>query len=131
MSEPLDPAREGDSLSTADLAGAVEGRPTETRAFADDGERDGAPAPMFPPQEADDLHADWDAIQAAFVDEPRQAVERADELVARTMKRLAESFAAERAKLEGQWDRGDDVSTEDLRQALRRYRAFFGRLLEA
>jgi hypothetical protein len=45
------------------------------------------------------------------------------------MKRLAETFAKERAGLESQWDRGEDVSTEDLRVALQRYRAFFGRLL--
>jgi hypothetical protein len=64
-----------------------------------------------------------------FVDEPRQAVEKADALVAGAMKRLAEVFAAERERLEKQWDRGDSVSTEELRLALRRYRAFFGRLL--
>jgi hypothetical protein len=63
------------------------------------------------------------------VDEPRRAVERADELVAQVIKRLAESFAQERSKLEGQWGRGDNVSTEDLRVALQRYRAFFDRLL--
>jgi len=62
------------------------------------------------------------------VDEPCRAVEHADSLVAGAMKRLAE-FADQRAKLEGQWDRGDSVSTEDLRLALRRYRSFFGRLL--
>jgi hypothetical protein len=56
-------------------------------------------------------------------------VEQADELVASAMKRLAEVFASERSALEGQWDRGDDVSTEDLRIALQRYRAFFDRLL--
>jgi hypothetical protein len=56
-------------------------------------------------------------------------VEQADSLVAGTMKRLAEMFANERANLEGRWDRGDNVSTEDLRLALRRYRSFFGRLL--
>jgi hypothetical protein len=56
-------------------------------------------------------------------------VEEADSLVASTMKRLAEVFAQERSKLEGQWDRGDDVSTEDLRLALQRYRSFFQRLL--
>jgi hypothetical protein len=85
--------------------------------------------PLFSPEEAKELRARWDAIQGAFVDEPRQAVEQADSLVAGAMKRLAEMFADERAKLEGQWDRGDDVSTEDLRLALRRYRSFFGRLL--
>jgi hypothetical protein len=85
--------------------------------------------PLFSPEEAKDCRARWDAIQVGFVDEPRQAVQQADSLVAGAMKRLAEMFAAERAKLEGQWERGDDVSTEDLRLALRRYRSFFGRLL--
>jgi hypothetical protein len=65
------------------------------------------------------------------VDEPRKAVEEADKLVASVMKRLAEGFANERSKLEKQWDRGDNVSTEDLRVALQRYRSFFDRLLSA
>ena len=86
-------------------------------------------AALFPANEARDFRSKWDAVQVAFVDEPRQAVERADSLVAEAMKRLAEMFAAERQRLEGQWDRGDSVSTEELRQALRRYRSFFGRLL--
>ena len=86
-------------------------------------------APLFPSGEATEMHSRWDAIQVGFVDEPRRAVEQADALVAGAMKRLAESFAEERARLEGQWDRGDSVSTEDLRLALRRYRSFFGRVL--
>src|SRR5215213_4421322 len=73
----------------------------------------------------------WETIQTGFVDEPRQTVEQADELVAHVMKRLAEGFASERERLEGQWGRGEDVSTEDLRIALQRYRAFFQRLLSA
>lgn len=84
---------------------------------------------LFSPDETKNLRGQWDSIQVGFVDEPRQAVERADALVAGAMKRLAEIFADERARLEGQWDRGDSVSTEDLRVALQRYRAFFGRLL--
>lgn len=89
----------------------------------------GAGSPLFPTAEAEDLHRRWEAIQASFVDEPRRAVEEADALVAGAMKRLAETFAQERSRLEEQWDRGGDVSTEDLRIALQRYRAFFGRLL--
>jgi hypothetical protein len=85
--------------------------------------------PLFSQEEAGTLRARWDAIQVGFVDEPRRAVEEADSLVAAAMKRLAEQFAEERSKLEGQWDSGGDVSTEDLRVALRRYRSFFGRLL--
>lgn len=85
--------------------------------------------PLFPPEDAEDLRGRWEAIQASFVDEPRRAVEDADALVAGAMKRLAETFARERSGLEEQWDRGGDVSTEDLRIALKRYRAFFGRLL--
>jgi hypothetical protein len=91
--------------------------------------KDEQAGPLFLPEEATKFRARWDAIQGAFVDEPRRAVEQADSLVAEAVKRLAEIFADERAKLDGQWDRGDSVSTEDLRLALRRYRAFFGRLL--
>jgi hypothetical protein len=85
--------------------------------------------PLFPSEEAATLRSKWDAIQVGFVDEPRRSVQEADGLVAATMKRLAEQFATERSNLESQWDRGSDVSTEDLRIALRRYRSFFGRLL--
>lgn len=90
---------------------------------------DGGPATLFASDEAEDLRRRWTDVQTAFVDEPRQAVERADELVATVIKRLATIFADERANLERQWDRGGDVSTEDLRVSLRRYRGFFDRLL--
>lgn len=85
--------------------------------------------PLFPENEATTFRNRWTEIQTAFVDEPRRAVEQADGLVAEVIKRLADSFAQERSKLEGQWGRGDDVSTEDLRVALQRYRGFFDRLL--
>ncbi len=85
-------------------------------------------APLFPNNELSDLRSRWNTVQTAFVDEPRRAVEQADGLVASAMKRL-EVFADERSKLEKQWDRGDNVSTEDLRVALQRYRSFFQRLL--
>jgi hypothetical protein len=86
-------------------------------------------APLFPSSELEELRNRWSGVQTAFVDEPRRAVEQADGLVASAMKRLAEVFAEERSKLEQQWDRGDNVSTEDLRIALQRYRSFFHRLL--
>jgi hypothetical protein len=63
------------------------------------------------------------------VDAPRQAVERADNLVGETIERLEQSFASERGSLEKQWERGENVSTEELRQALQKYRSFFYRLL--
>jgi hypothetical protein len=88
-----------------------------------------ANAPLFPNNELESLRMRWKEIQTAFVDEPRKAVEQADGLVASAMKRLAEVFAQERSGLEKQWDRGDNVSTEDLRVALQRYRSFFDRLL--
>jgi len=84
-------------------------------------------APLLP--DSDDFQTRWEAIQVRFVDEPRGAVEDADALVANVMQRLAEGFAQERERLEGQWGRGEDISTEDLRVALQRYRSFFQRLL--
>ena len=85
--------------------------------------------PLFPDDELHNFRARWDQVQTSFVDEPRQAVEQADSLVASVVKRIAEQFANERANLESQWAKGDNVNTEDLRQALRRYRSFFDRLL--
>ena len=84
---------------------------------------------LFAGEETSGYRTRWDAIQTGFVDEPRKAVEEADALVAQVIKRLTEVFADERTTLEHQWDRGEQVSTEDLRQALRRYRSFFERLL--
>jgi len=90
-----------------------------------------AAAPLFSNADMGDLRSRWNDVQATFVDEPRSSVEQADKLVATVMQRLAEGFANERASLEKQWEKGDNVSTEDLRLALQRYRAFFGRLLNA
>jgi len=88
------------------------------------------PMPLFSESEMEDFRSQWSKIQTAFVDEPRRTVEGADKLVAAVMQRLAEGFANERSGLEKQWDRGDNVSTEDLRIALQRYRSFFDRLLK-
>jgi hypothetical protein len=79
--------------------------------------------------DAEAFRARWTDVQHGFVDAPRQAVAQADGLVAELMQHLAKTFADERGRLEGQWDQGDDVSTEDLRTAFQRYRLFFERLL--
>jgi hypothetical protein len=92
---------------------------------------DMTPTPLFSDSDVSDLRSRWSNVQTGFVDEPRRAVEEADKLVATVMQRLAEGFANERATLEKAWDRGDNISTEDLRVALRRYRSFFDRLLHA
>src|SRR5207244_2999336 len=86
-------------------------------------------APLFHEPQAQEFRSQWATIQTGFVDNPREAVQQADNLVAQTIKRLAEIFAQERDQLEQQWSRGDNVSTEDLRIAMQRYRSFFDRLL--
>lgn len=127
-----------ENITTADLARGKrpepegkEGKGPQAVAVQPGGEQitrsDGTP--LFPNNELNDLRTRWKEIQTAFVDEPRKAVEEADGLVASAMKRLAEMFSEERSRLEQQWDRGDNVSTEDLRVALQRYRSFFDRLL--
>ena len=73
----------------------------------------------------------WHGLQSRFVDEPRDTVSEADSLVAELLRELAQTFDEARSKLEGQWSSGEDVSTEDLRLTLQRYRSFFERLLEA
>ena len=86
--------------------------------------------PLFSESEMGEFRSQWIKIQTCFVDEPRGTVKDADKLVAAVMQRLAEGFSNERSGLEKQWDRGDNVSTEDLRIALQRYRSFFDRLLK-
>jgi hypothetical protein len=86
-------------------------------------------SPLFSGEAERELRTQWYDIQTGFVDEPRRSVEHADELVARVMQQLAQSFSDQRSGLERQWEQSDQVSTEDLRLALRRYRSFFERLL--
>ena len=86
-------------------------------------------AALFEQAVLSEFNTRWTDIQTGFVDEPRRAVQQADALVQDVIKRIADSFGNERSQLEQQWDRGDQVSTEDLRVALRRYRSFFSRLL--
>jgi hypothetical protein len=145
MSVPLKKSNLEEELTTADLAQSkrpavpAEMRPRPVPAEAAGAEHPetssvssqavGDATPLIPNSELDDLRGKWNTVQTAFVDEPRRAVEQADGLVAAAMKRLAEVFAEERGRLEKQWDRGDNVSTEDLRVALQRYRSFFHRLL--
>jgi hypothetical protein len=87
--------------------------------------------PLLPSEDLGGFRTRWEEIQVRFVDEPRGAVQQADALVEELARRLTDSFARERGELESRWDRGDEVSTEDLRVALQRYRSFFDRLLAA
>jgi hypothetical protein len=88
-----------------------------------------ASEPLLPAELTAAFQRRWEEVQTRFVDEPRGAVEDADSLVANLMQQLADGFAQERERLEAQWGRGEDISTEDLRVALQRYRSFFHRLL--
>jgi hypothetical protein len=124
------------NLTTADIAASAEDRedlgtdgpsPDGTDA-SDASEKDASEkqglAPLFTEQAAGEFRSRWNVIQQGFVDDPQNAVRQGDELVAQVIKSLAETFAAQRATLEG-----DGGSTEHLRLALRRYRSFFERLL--
>jgi hypothetical protein len=122
MERVLEQQRE-EHISTADLANTGQVQKTG------DVQAENGMGPLLPQDFVQELRSRWDVIQTGFVDEPRVAVQQADELVAQAIKRLAENFASARNQLEQQWDRGDNVSTEDLRVALRKYRTFFHRLL--
>jgi hypothetical protein len=128
----------GERLSTADFA-APKRQPqanteqmvatSDTQAVERRPEDRAERSPLFPGSQAEEFRQRWTNIQSGFVDEPRRSVEQADTLVAGVMQRLAQVFSDERSRLEQQWDRGDETDTEELRQALQRYRSFFDRLL--
>jgi hypothetical protein len=80
-------------------------------------------------EESEHLRTRWNEIQGKFVDEPRAAVQQADALVSEVVEKIIQMFASEHISLEGQWNQGIDVSTEDLRKALQHYRSFFNRLV--
>jgi len=122
--------RKPGGVTTTDMAAAMAGRQeSDAKATQRQGELDGRPAPLFGGNESETFRSRWSEIQTGFVDEPRRAVENADGLVAEVVQRLVQTFSDERNRLEKQWGQGDDVSTEDLRIALQRYRSFFERLL--
>lgn len=123
------PSSDGPSVDTGNARPGPDATPT--RAEGRQAPDDAQPIPLLSADVAGAFLARWDALQATFVDEPRRVVEQADSLVAEVMRQLAETFAQERASLERQWARGGNVSTEDLRIALQRYRSFFQRLLSA
>jgi hypothetical protein len=85
--------------------------------------------PLLSNLQIEELRAKWNSIQTNFVDQPHKAVEDADNLVASAIKQIEEVFAAQRSNLEKKWQGGDDLSTEDLRVSLQRYRDFFDHLL--
>lgn len=89
-----------------------------------------ADEPLFAEGTLSGLRSRWDDVQAAFVDDPKECVQRADALVAQVIEELTTGFSRARSRLEARWARGEDASTEDLRVALKRYREFFQRLLE-
>ena len=123
---------QSEQLTTADIANTATGRDRQEfdrPANPQPGAADQYSGPLLSRDFSEDMRSRWETIQTGFVDDPQTSVKEADELVAMAIKKLAESFADERAKLEQEWSRGNDVSTENLRQALRRYRAFFHRLL--
>jgi hypothetical protein len=113
---------ERDEAQRADAPTQTNGSSTESQAPSDE-------SPLLAADEAEDYRWRWDAIQTRFVDAPRDAVADADALVAELMRHLAEVFSRERADLEASWESGQDVSTEDLRVSMQRYRSFFNRLL--
>jgi hypothetical protein len=102
---------------------------TEASATSPAASDDAGRTPLFTDDRSSQFRSRWTDVQAGFVDEPRSAVEQADGLVAEVMQQLASTFAEERTRLDAEWERQGDVSTEELRQALRRYRSFFDRLL--
>ena len=84
---------------------------------------------VLEPQAAEGLRNRWNEVQAGFVDEPRQAVTNADQLVGEVLDEVSRVFRDQRSTLERDWSEHDEPGTEDLRQALQRYREFFDRLL--
>lgn len=119
------PTERGETMSAPRPAAATPTTDTTQTAQSASGED----AQLLPGDVLQEFRVSWERIQTGFVDQPRESVQRAHDLVDELVDRLSQSFARQRDGLEGTWSRGADVSTEDLRVALQRYRSFFDRLL--
>jgi hypothetical protein len=128
IADDVDPDLDRPGDGNGQASGPLTTTDTDTGAAATSG-AGAANQPLLASSAAEGFRARWTDVQTGFVDEPRHAVESADRPVAELMRHLAKTFADERNGLERQWDRGDDVSTDDLRTAFQRYRSFFERLL--
>ncbi|MEU9146042.1 hypothetical protein [Streptomyces sp. NPDC048349] len=126
--EDRDQMRQEADLTDAEESAYGEGAATGTTASVPEGGSQEEEA-LLPQQEAEEYQKTWGEIQARFVDDPQGAVRDADGLVAEVMQTLAGTFSAHKKDLEGQWQQGEEVATEDLRLALQKYRSFFSRLL--
>jgi hypothetical protein len=129
---------DSEDQTNRDVVDTIE-EPTETeqRVRVEEGPAEKKPATsmdeeleaLFEEEEAEKFRTQWLNIQSKFVDNPRESVREANELVANVLKSVTMSFHDRRTSLEKQWNNGDHISTEDLRLALKRYRSFFDRLL--
>ncbi|MGC5012959.1 hypothetical protein ACLQ2R_19525 [Streptosporangium sp. DT93] len=80
-------------------------------------------------QDSDGIRRRWQVVQASFVDDPREAVERADSLLDEVTNSFRSALEARTAELQGRWKNNEKNDTEDLRTALRDYRATLEQLL--
>jgi hypothetical protein len=128
-----DEATSNEEIQSEDMATTPQ--PSAPVSMSDRGEQttedEGLREPLLPADRTAGYRGRWDDIQSRFVDDPRSSVEQADTLVLEVVQDLQTTFGSERNSLEAQWQSGEDVQTEDLRVALRRYRSFFDRLLSA
>jgi hypothetical protein len=129
MATPNRGMTEQGSRMTDDNASSM--HDTATPASTDSMGEGGKNSPLLEGGVSSSYREKWQTIQVKFVDDPQDSVKAADGLVAEVIQTLARSFADQRQQLEGRWSQGSEVSTEDLRQALRQYRSFFDRLLAA
>ena len=83
------------------------------------------PISLLPEEMASRLRSRWEMIQSGFVDEPKQTVDQAGELVREALGQLTDAFEDKRQHLH----ENGAVPTEDLRQTLRHYRLLLNRLL--
>jgi hypothetical protein len=120
--------------STAELTTATDDHHDQDRlddAPARVAEDDESSARLFRPEAAERFRVEWQQIQTRFVDDPKDAVQGADHLLAEVLQSLTGTVTERKHELEGQWHGESETLTEDLRLALRRYRSFVNHLLDA
>ena len=100
-------------------AGRIREQDTQEQELAREGTQAGNPDSLG------EFQVRWSELQTIFVDDPRSAVQRADEVVSQSIQKIYERMNTQRSQLSERWQRNDSTSTEDLRVAFQNYRNFF------
>jgi hypothetical protein len=130
QSTPMQPAMAPEAVIAGSPATPPASSPTASTGPTAQSPLTTDPGPVLAPETSLDFRERWHGIQAEFVDDPRRAVEDADRLVADVARAFTAGVEERRRSLTSGWEQDGHGETEELRLAMRQYRALVDHILQ-